>query len=103
MNFSMHSGQRGIRSFGPTIGRSLWLLRAAARIGRLDSLPFRVEHSLSLCARVFQSFFLVMTFRILNLAEARFECTFGRGCDGVCCRNGRPIVYPEEGARLDEK
>ena len=33
---------------------------------------------------------------ILNLAEARFECTFGRGCDGVCCRQCRPLVYPEE-------
>lgn len=44
-----------------------------------------------------------MSFRILNLAAARFECTFGRGCDGICCRNGRPIVYPEEAARLDEK
>lgn len=44
-----------------------------------------------------------MSFRILNLAEARFECTFGRGGDGVCCENGSPIVYPEEAARLDEK
>jgi hypothetical protein len=33
---------------------------------------------------------------ILNLNEATFECTFGRGCDGVCCREGRPPVYPEE-------
>ena len=33
---------------------------------------------------------------IVNLAEARFECTFGRGCDGVCCKQGRPLVYPEE-------
>ena len=38
---------------------------------------------------------------VLNLAEATFECTFGRGCDGICCRNGRPGVYPEEAARLD--
>jgi len=38
---------------------------------------------------------------ILNLTEARYECTFGRGCDGVCCREGRPIVYPEEIERLD--
>lgn len=36
---------------------------------------------------------------ILNLKQARFECTFGRGCDGICCRNGRPPVYSEE-ARL---
>jgi hypothetical protein len=33
---------------------------------------------------------------IVNLDEARFECTFGNGCDGVCCREGRPPVYPEE-------
>jgi D-alanine-D-alanine ligase len=38
---------------------------------------------------------------ILNLAEARYECTYGRGCDGVCCSEGRPPVYPEEVARLD--
>ena len=33
---------------------------------------------------------------IVNLDEARFECTFGKGCDGVCCREGRPPVFPEE-------
>jgi hypothetical protein len=42
-----------------------------------------------------------MSFVILNLEQARFDCTFGRGCDGVCCRNGRPMVYPAEVARLD--
>ena len=41
------------------------------------------------------------TFPILNLAEARFECTFGRGCEGVCCRNGRPLIYSDEAARID--
>jgi hypothetical protein len=40
---------------------------------------------------------------VLNLAEARFECTFGRGCSGVCCRNGRPLIYPEEASRIDAK
>jgi len=40
---------------------------------------------------------------ILNLAEARFECTFGRGCEGLCCRNGRPPLSPEESARIDGK
>jgi hypothetical protein len=39
---------------------------------------------------------------ILNLGEANYECIYGRGCDGICCRNGRPGVYPEEAARLDE-
>jgi hypothetical protein len=38
---------------------------------------------------------------IVNLATATYECTFGRGCDGVCCREGRPLVYPEEIERLD--
>lgn len=39
--------------------------------------------------------------KILNLSEARYECTYGRGCDGICCREGRPIVYPEEIERID--
>jgi Fe-S-cluster containining protein len=42
-----------------------------------------------------------MTFPILNAEQARFECTFGRGCEGLCCRNGRPMVYPEEAARIE--
>jgi hypothetical protein len=33
---------------------------------------------------------------VINLAEAKFECIFGRGCDGMCCQNGRPGIYPEE-------
>src|SRR5262245_49350113 len=37
---------------------------------------------------------------ILNLAEARFECTFGRGCEGKCCRDGRPPVYPDDIDRI---
>jgi hypothetical protein len=38
---------------------------------------------------------------VINLSEAKFECSYGRGCDGICCRNGRPGIYPEEIARLD--
>lgn len=38
---------------------------------------------------------------VLNLDEARFECTFGRGCEGICCRNGRPPVYPDEAERIE--
>jgi Fe-S-cluster containining protein len=38
---------------------------------------------------------------VVNLSEAKFECIFGRGCDGLCCRNGRPPIYPEEIERLD--
>lgn len=33
--------------------------------------------------------------------EATFECTFGRGCEGICCQNGRPPVAPEEITRID--
>lgn len=33
---------------------------------------------------------------VTNLSEARFECTFGRGCEGLCCRNGRPGLVPSE-------
>lgn len=33
---------------------------------------------------------------VINLAEAKFECIYGRGCDGLCCQNGRPGVFPEE-------
>jgi Fe-S-cluster containining protein len=38
---------------------------------------------------------------VINLSEAKFECVYGRGCDGICCQNGRPGVYPEEVERLD--
>ena len=41
-----------------------------------------------------------MPLRVSNLREARFECTFGRGCDGICCREGRPPVYPDEIGRI---
>ena len=43
-----------------------------------------------------------MRLRVLNLESARFDCTFGRGCEGVCCRDGRPPVYADEGRRIDE-
>ena len=38
---------------------------------------------------------------VLNLPETRFECTYGRGCEGTCCREGRPRLYPEEIERID--
>lgn len=44
---------------------------------------------------------MVATLPIINLAEARYECIFGRGCDGICCRNGRPPIYREEVAQID--
>jgi hypothetical protein len=39
---------------------------------------------------------------VLNLHTATYECTFGRGCDGVCCREGRPLIYADEIARITE-
>ena len=38
---------------------------------------------------------------VINLAEAKFECIFGRGCEGICCKDGRPMCYPEEIECLD--
>ena len=39
---------------------------------------------------------------IINLKEARFECIFGRGCDGICCREGEPPVYSEEAELIED-
>jgi hypothetical protein len=39
---------------------------------------------------------------VLNLNEVTYECIYGRGCDGICCQNGRPPVSPEEQARIDD-
>jgi len=39
---------------------------------------------------------------VVNLDSATYECTFGRGCDGVCCREGKPLVYADEIARISE-
>jgi hypothetical protein len=38
---------------------------------------------------------------VLNLAETTYECIYGRGCDGICCQNGRPPVSAEEQQRID--
>jgi Fe-S-cluster containining protein len=37
---------------------------------------------------------------VANAAEATFECIFGRGCDGICCKNGRPSVDASEQAAI---
>jgi Fe-S-cluster containining protein len=39
---------------------------------------------------------------VVNLKEATYECIYGRGCDGICCQNGRPSIGREESARIDE-
>jgi hypothetical protein len=38
---------------------------------------------------------------VLNGEVATFDCVFGRGCDGICCRNGRPSVTPAERAAIE--
>jgi Fe-S-cluster containining protein len=37
---------------------------------------------------------------VKNLHQARFECIFGRGCDGICCREGEPPIYRDEIERI---
>src|SRR5262245_32805739 len=38
---------------------------------------------------------------VINLAEAKFECIFGRGCDGICCQHGKPPLSDDDRARID--
>lgn len=38
---------------------------------------------------------------VLNAATATFDCSFGRGCEGICCRHGEPSVTPAEKAVID--
>lgn len=33
---------------------------------------------------------------VANADTATFDCSFGRGCEGICCKNGRPSVTPAE-------
>jgi Fe-S-cluster containining protein len=39
---------------------------------------------------------------LINAAEATFECVYGRGCEGVCCKNGRPGLSPEERRTIEK-
>lgn len=41
-----------------------------------------------------------MSLPLLNGDQATFECTFGRGCEGLCCRNGRPGLFDDERKRI---
>jgi Fe-S-cluster containining protein len=40
---------------------------------------------------------------VTNLATATFDCSYGRGCDGICCKNSEPPVTPAEQRLLTEK
>ena len=44
---------------------------------------------------------MVGSLPVINLAEAKYECTFGRGCEGVCCQHGRPPIWADEVETLD--
>src|SRR5260221_11454536 len=44
---------------------------------------------------------MVGSLPVINLETAKFECIYGRGCEGICCHNGRPPVYPEEIEAID--
>jgi hypothetical protein len=37
---------------------------------------------------------------IVNADTATFDCIFGRGCEGICCKNGRPSVDPAENKQI---
>jgi len=39
---------------------------------------------------------------LVNGETATFECTFGRGCEGICCQNGRPCTETEERQEIED-
>jgi Protein of unknown function (DUF3109) len=39
---------------------------------------------------------MALSLPVVNLSTSTFDCIYGRGCDGICCQNGRPGIYPEE-------
>jgi Fe-S-cluster containining protein len=43
-----------------------------------------------------------VSLNVVNLQTATFDCSYGRGCDGICCQNGRPPV-PADEARTIKK
>jgi hypothetical protein len=43
---------------------------------------------------------MAISLPVVNLAEATFECIYGRGCDGICCQNGRPPVFEADDRRI---
>ncbi len=44
---------------------------------------------------------LPLAVAVANADTATFDCSFGRGCEGVCCRNGRPSVTAAEQAVIE--
>jgi Fe-S-cluster containining protein len=56
---------------------------------------------LTISLRTPQGGFMLGSLPVVNLNEATYDCTFGRGCDGICCQSGRPSVDAEERERID--
>lgn len=44
-----------------------------------------------------------LSLEVVNADTATFECIYGRGCDGLCCKNGRPSLSPAEQAVITEQ
>src|SRR5262245_20390959 len=44
----------------------------------------------------------ITNLKVVNLATATYECIFGRGCEGHCCKNGRPSVSAGEIDVIDQ-
>ena len=42
----------------------------------------------------------VVPLTVVNAETATFDCSFGRGCVGLCCQNGRPSVTADEQAAI---
>ena len=38
---------------------------------------------------------------VVNAATATFDCSFGRGCEGLCCKQGEPSVSAAEQATIE--
>src|SRR5438105_13988749 len=43
---------------------------------------------------------MAISLPVVNLAEAKFDCIYGRGCEGICCQSGRPPIFKEDGERI---
>jgi hypothetical protein len=39
---------------------------------------------------------------VVNAETATFDCIFGRGCEGICCKDGRPCTYDDERQRIND-
>jgi hypothetical protein len=44
-----------------------------------------------------------LSLAIVNAETATFDCSFGRGCEGLCCKNGRPSVSVKEAAVIKKQ